>query len=217
MVWKATFFLLCDAIFLVRLQEKFEIDHSWEWKGLKKVRRIFEFVWKDENSWSANQSNPSHQPSLRWSKVHPRSWYFKFINSFITIFCAATPHVCFQRKPQPWRLPGSSAVFPVLISPVPLIITVPVPVLAPLLVSFPVSLPVLVLVAAFSVSIRPFFISVSTGFHPSFFSLLVIFSVNIHAGSRQLRRKFHSSLSWFVETWKLCGTSETQRWKWPPG
>ena len=24
------FFMLCDVIFLVRLQEKFEIDHSWE-------------------------------------------------------------------------------------------------------------------------------------------------------------------------------------------
>ena len=31
--WKATFSLLCDVIFLVRLQEKFEIDCSWEWKG----------------------------------------------------------------------------------------------------------------------------------------------------------------------------------------
>ena len=30
---KAKFFILCDVIFLVRLQEKFEIDHSWEWKG----------------------------------------------------------------------------------------------------------------------------------------------------------------------------------------
>ena len=32
-LWKAKFFTLCDVIFLVRLQEKFEIDHSWEWKG----------------------------------------------------------------------------------------------------------------------------------------------------------------------------------------
>ena len=28
---KCTVFLLCDVIFLVRLQGKFEIDHSWEW------------------------------------------------------------------------------------------------------------------------------------------------------------------------------------------
>ena len=33
-LWKAKFFILCDVIFLVRLQEKFEIDHSWELKGL---------------------------------------------------------------------------------------------------------------------------------------------------------------------------------------
>ena len=32
-LWKAKFFILCDVIFLVRLQGKFEIDHSWAWKG----------------------------------------------------------------------------------------------------------------------------------------------------------------------------------------
>ena len=32
-LWKATFSLLCYVIFLVRLQEKFDIDHSQEWKG----------------------------------------------------------------------------------------------------------------------------------------------------------------------------------------
>ena len=26
---KSQFFILCDVIFLVRLQEKFDIDHSW--------------------------------------------------------------------------------------------------------------------------------------------------------------------------------------------
>ena len=30
---KAKFFILCDVIFLVKLQGKFEIDHSLEWKG----------------------------------------------------------------------------------------------------------------------------------------------------------------------------------------
>ena len=29
-LWKAKFFILCDVILLVRPQEKFEIDHSWE-------------------------------------------------------------------------------------------------------------------------------------------------------------------------------------------
>ena len=32
-LWKAKFFILCDVISLVRLQEKFKMDHSWEWKG----------------------------------------------------------------------------------------------------------------------------------------------------------------------------------------
>ena len=30
---EAKFFTLCDAIFLVRLQGKFGVDHTWEWKG----------------------------------------------------------------------------------------------------------------------------------------------------------------------------------------
>ena len=32
-LWKAKSFILCDVIFLARLQRKFEIDHSWERKG----------------------------------------------------------------------------------------------------------------------------------------------------------------------------------------
>ena len=32
-LWKAKFSILCDVIFLGKLQEKFEIDYSWEWKG----------------------------------------------------------------------------------------------------------------------------------------------------------------------------------------
>ena len=31
--WKAKFSILCDVVFLVRPQGKFEIDHSWEWRG----------------------------------------------------------------------------------------------------------------------------------------------------------------------------------------
>ena len=32
-LWKAKFSILCNVIFLVGLQGKFDIDHSWEWKG----------------------------------------------------------------------------------------------------------------------------------------------------------------------------------------
>ena len=38
-LWKAKFFILCDVIFLVRLQGKFDIDHSWGRERVK-VRRI---------------------------------------------------------------------------------------------------------------------------------------------------------------------------------
>ena len=36
-LWKATFFILRDVIFLVRLQGKFEVDHSWKWKGQRQT------------------------------------------------------------------------------------------------------------------------------------------------------------------------------------
>ena len=32
-LWKAKFLILCDVIFLVRLQGEFEIYHFWGWKG----------------------------------------------------------------------------------------------------------------------------------------------------------------------------------------
>ena len=32
-LWKVKFSILCDVIFLVRLQGNFDIDHSQEWKG----------------------------------------------------------------------------------------------------------------------------------------------------------------------------------------
>ena len=32
-LWKTKFLLLCDVILLVRLEEKFGIDYSWQWMG----------------------------------------------------------------------------------------------------------------------------------------------------------------------------------------
>ena len=32
-LWKVKFSILCDVLFLVRMQGKFEIEHSWEWKS----------------------------------------------------------------------------------------------------------------------------------------------------------------------------------------
>ena len=39
-LWKANFSLLCDVIFLVRLQGNFDIDHSQEWKGLPRYMPV---------------------------------------------------------------------------------------------------------------------------------------------------------------------------------
>ena len=36
-LWKAKFFILCDVIFLERVQKKFEIAHHWEWKVEEKA------------------------------------------------------------------------------------------------------------------------------------------------------------------------------------
>ena len=51
---KATFSILCDVIFLVRLQGKFEIGHSWEWKVT--VRTFLPLV--DAVTQPAEKSNP---------------------------------------------------------------------------------------------------------------------------------------------------------------
>ena len=32
-LWNAKFSIMCGVIVLVRVQEKFEVDHSWEWTG----------------------------------------------------------------------------------------------------------------------------------------------------------------------------------------
>ena len=39
-LWKAKSFILCDVRFLVRLQGKLEIDHSWEWKTELPLRAL---------------------------------------------------------------------------------------------------------------------------------------------------------------------------------
>ena len=42
-LWKAKFFILCNAIFLMRLQGKFETDHSWncwKWRSSNHIRSL---------------------------------------------------------------------------------------------------------------------------------------------------------------------------------
>ena len=60
-LWKPKFFILCGAIFLVRLQEKFDIDHSWECKG---------YIHCLSDSWSGTgtqvlcSTNTNHNATL---------------------------------------------------------------------------------------------------------------------------------------------------------
>ena len=61
-LWKAKFFILCDVIFLVRLQGKFEIDHSWSegveenWVGLR--GSVWQNTGLSTKSWSGNNGSP---------------------------------------------------------------------------------------------------------------------------------------------------------------
>ena len=55
-LWKAKFFItsfiLCDVIFLVRAaMRKFEIDHSWEWKGSPNLVRTWSGVCLPYAGW----------------------------------------------------------------------------------------------------------------------------------------------------------------------
>ena len=66
-LWKAKFSILCDEIFLVRLQGKFDIDHSWEWKW--KVGRMIFLILQQEGQVSCQ---------ARWSwmiiRITAQSW-----------------------------------------------------------------------------------------------------------------------------------------------
>ena len=84
MLWKAKFFILCDVIFLVRLQGKFELDHSWEWKGwsecrlctyhtksLSPRRRFSTISWVSYSTKPQNRSRPPY--SCSWGANHIRT------------------------------------------------------------------------------------------------------------------------------------------------
>ena len=72
-LWKAKFSILCDVIFLVRLQEKLEIDHSWEFKGQE--GRNQRHSRKFRNQWM----RLSERDRLKWTAcrrcmTHPLKW-----------------------------------------------------------------------------------------------------------------------------------------------
>ena len=62
------FFMLCDTTFLVRLQGKFEIDHTWEWKG--------QWLWSNQRSNTSTRflGNYSCLTLIRYAMRH--TWRF---------------------------------------------------------------------------------------------------------------------------------------------
>ena len=95
-LWKAKFSMLCDVIILVRQQGKFEVDHSWEWKGLTGLllpKRqaplnwpvpLFCQVWTRQTSSATRSSavsspvpaasSPPSAPSKRPPSGDPHPW-----------------------------------------------------------------------------------------------------------------------------------------------
>ena len=52
---KAEFFILCCVIFLVRLQGRFELDHTWEWEG-ENIRANWRDMGKRKAIWNWHQN-----------------------------------------------------------------------------------------------------------------------------------------------------------------
>ena len=66
-LWKAKFSLLCDVIFLERLQGKLEIDHALEWHTLSTLSH-------HSRGFVIVTSRHSH-PRAKWSLQY--DWYYK--------------------------------------------------------------------------------------------------------------------------------------------
>ena len=80
-LWKAKFFILWDVIFLVRAQEKFRIDHSWEWTPLfvtrlNCVRTVICAVLR-QWGWADSRSSSSSGIELSCRAWHPRTFAWK--------------------------------------------------------------------------------------------------------------------------------------------
>ena len=69
-LWKPKFSILCDVIFLERLQGKLEIDQSWDWKGFTQYNIIT--VWR---TW----------PLIAYSDE--RWLYYQFLTTSLVHFC----------------------------------------------------------------------------------------------------------------------------------
>ena len=70
-LWKATFFILCNVIFLVRLQENFGIDHSWERKDYRYTFYVtlpsgFWIPFLILGAWRHGRPGPVPAAHVRW-------------------------------------------------------------------------------------------------------------------------------------------------------
>ena len=74
--WKAKFFILCDVILLVRLQGKFEIDQSWEWRVKRRAREEGTVTCLAHSSAKGDASGKSNQDN----KVSGQTWPINCIN-----------------------------------------------------------------------------------------------------------------------------------------
>ena len=83
-LWQTKFFILCDVIFLVKLQGIFAFDQSWEWKGQP-------FWWKTHLdlscfSWPQSRSPawtcPSSSPWTRCARCTTRSGCLEWKNTW---------------------------------------------------------------------------------------------------------------------------------------
>ena len=97
-LWKAKFFILCDhnGIFLVRLQGKFEIGHSWEWK--RQIETCMPFCLE----------TPGTKAELKNTLVHPLTDRSQFIGwekpSPFRLFPSATICICILLLEGPFTL-----------------------------------------------------------------------------------------------------------------
>ena len=64
---------MCDVVFLVRLQVKFDIDHSWECIGMKKTERL---NWINSVWVTMNPEAEDLRPYSQLYVILGKSYYF---------------------------------------------------------------------------------------------------------------------------------------------
>ena len=75
-LWKVKFFILCDVILLVRLQEKFELGHCWDCRALE----TWSTIWECPTSGST--APPTRRWSLPWWRIRP-TWKVRYHGNHI--------------------------------------------------------------------------------------------------------------------------------------